>query len=284
MVHDCLPPGAFLTRNLSLYNALPGFRAIVRGHPGHSTESFGPRFRTRIPLRTHVGPTGTGNDSPVCRPAVRLWLVTITLWVDAWQMQCCGEPFRLGSQVAWTLRGPDPDWLEAVLGAEASRAVNAAEEHHGGIPEDTEPVRGIVTRIWAVHCRYAPGPDDGPRTLYPALGSGVLTDVESADGWIADRGEERFVGYVVRLDQVNRGLDDDLVAHREAELALLAARFSLPGTPHPDVDQAIDLACRLLAGNLETPATIEVACLSYGTPLKMPSPSSGRCSSSTAWP
>lgn len=40
-------------------------------------------------------------------------------------------------------------------------------------------------------------------------------------------------------------------------------RWTLP----PDVDRAIDLACRLLAGNLETPATTEVACLSYGTPL-----------------
>jgi hypothetical protein len=218
--------------------------------------------------RAPAGTTGTGNDSPICRPAVRLWLVTITLWVDAWQMQCCGEPFRLGSQVAWTLRDPDPDWLEVVLGAEASRAVDAAEEHHGGIPEDTEPVGGIVTRIRAVHCRYAAGPGGGSRTLYPAPGSGVLTDVESADGWIADRGEERFVGYVVRLDQVNRHLDDDLVADREAELALLAARLSLPGTPPPDVDRAINLACRLLAGNLETPATIEVACLRYGTPLR----------------
>lgn len=34
------------------------------------------------------------------------------------------------------------------------------------------------------------------------------------------------------------------------------------------MDRAIDLACRLLARNLETPATTEVACLSYGTPLR----------------
>jgi hypothetical protein len=34
------------------------------------------------------------------------------------------------------------------------------------------------------------------------------------------------------------------------------------------VDRAIELACRLLAGNLDTPATTEVACLSYGTALR----------------
>lgn len=161
----------------------------------------------------------------------------------------------------------DPDWLRAVLGAAAWPGVDGAEEHHGGIPQDTEPTTGAVTRIWAVHCRYAPRPGD-PRAPCPVPGSGVLTDVESADGWTADRGEERFVGYVVRLDQVNCDAKDDLVAYRDAELALLAARFSLPGPRLPDVDRAIDLACRLLAGNLETPATTEVACLSYGTPLR----------------
>ncbi len=199
----------------------------------------------------------------------------MTLWVDAWQVQCCGEPFRLGSPVAWTVREADPDWLEAVLGAKAASGVDGAEEHHGGLPEHTEPVRGVVTRIWAVHCRYAPRPGD-PRALYPVPGSGVLTDVDSADGRVADRGEERFVGYVVRLGQMNCGTpdpvncdaNDDLVAYRDAELALLAARFSLPGPGLPDVDRAINLACRLLAGNLETPATTEVACLSYGTPLR----------------
>jgi hypothetical protein len=192
----------------------------------------------------------------------------MTLWVDAWQMQCCGEPFRLGSQVAWTLREADPDWLQAVLGAETSPGVDGAEEHHGGIPEDTEPTRGVVTRISAVHCRYAPRAAGDPRALYPLPGSGVLTDVDSADGWVADRGEERFVGYVVQLGQVNCDTGDDLVAYRDAELALLAARFSLPGPRLPDVDRAIELACRLLAGNLETPATTEVACLAYGTPLR----------------
>ncbi len=86
-------------------------------------------------------------------PAARVWFVIMTIWVDAWQMQCCGEPFRLGSQVAWTLCHAGQGWLEVVLGAEAPRAVDAAEEHHGGIPEDTEPIRGTVTRISAVHCR-----------------------------------------------------------------------------------------------------------------------------------
>lgn len=43
----------------------------------------------------------------------------MTVWVDFWQMQCCGEPFRTGDQVAWTVRATDPDWLEVMLGPQA---------------------------------------------------------------------------------------------------------------------------------------------------------------------
>lgn len=93
--------------------------------------------------------------------------MSMTVWVDSWQMQCCGGPFRRGSQVAWALGDADPDWLEAVLGAVGARAVDAAEEHHGGVPEDTTPTLGTVTRITAVHCRYEPLPGSGSPASYP---------------------------------------------------------------------------------------------------------------------
>jgi hypothetical protein len=123
----------------------------------------------------------------------------MTIWVDSWQMQCCGEPFRLGSQVAWTLRAADPDWLEAILGADTQQAVDAAEEHHGGVPDDTVPTRGTVTHIAAVHCRFAPTPGSDSQTACLVPGTGVLTNVRSADGWTDDRGDEHFVGYLVQL-------------------------------------------------------------------------------------
>jgi hypothetical protein len=126
--------------------------------------------------------------------------VGMTVWVDSWQMQCCGQPFHLGSQVTWTLGNAGTEWIDAMLGAQLQRPVDAAEEHHGGVPEDTVPTQGKVVRIAAIHCRYAPQSDSGPRNLYPVPGSGVLTDVESANGWTADRGDERFVGYLVQLE------------------------------------------------------------------------------------
>lgn len=122
----------------------------------------------------------------------------MTVWVDSWQMQCCGEPFRVGSEIAWTLCAADLEWLEGMLGTE--QTVDAVEEHHRSVAEGTEPTPGTVTRIAAVHCRFAPGPGSDSGTFYPVRGSGVLTGLESADGWTADRDGEQFVGYLVQLE------------------------------------------------------------------------------------
>jgi hypothetical protein len=59
---------------------------------------------------------------------------------------------------------------------------------------------------------------------------------------------------------VSSSADSSLRARLEA----LAVGFVLPGG-HPYTDDAVRLACDLLADDLETPATVEVAVLSYGT-------------------
>lgn len=132
----------------------------------------------------------------------RLAPVEITVWVDSWQMQCCGDPFRRGARVSWTLLlEPDRDWLRDVLGQETADSVDAAEEHHGGVAEDANPIAGTVASIAAVHCRYAPRPGLGSG-LYPVPGSGVLTELDAADGWTPERPDQRFVGYLVRITDV----------------------------------------------------------------------------------
>jgi hypothetical protein len=123
-----------------------------------------------------------------------------TVWVDDWQMQCCGQPFTVGTTVSWTLREADPDWLIAVLGPDVASTVDAAEEHHSDAARDTPTTTGTVGSIQAVHCRYGPQPGGDPRMHYPISGSGVITDVRSADGWTPDQGELRFAGYLVRLE------------------------------------------------------------------------------------
>lgn len=122
----------------------------------------------------------------------------LTVWVDGWQMQCCGEPFAVGSQVSWRLGDADRDWLGAVLGAMAA-GVDAAEEHHGGLSEEVQETAARVSGISAVHCRYAPAPGVDSKVLYPVRDSAVVTELTRADGWTPDRGDLRFAGDLVDL-------------------------------------------------------------------------------------
>jgi hypothetical protein len=86
------------------------------------------------------------------------------------------------------------------LGADARQAVDAAEDHHGEVPDDTVTTMGRARHIAAVHCRFAPEPGSDSPTAYPVAGTGVLTAVGSADGWTEDRGDEHFIGCLVQLE------------------------------------------------------------------------------------
>jgi hypothetical protein len=134
-----------------------------------------------------------------CRLIDQNGVVEIRVWVDGWQMQCCGEPFAVGEEISWTLRDADNEWLKAIFGPESAIAVDKQEEHHGGVVEGTPATAGRVTTIAAVYCRYAPPPGGDARALHPVAGSGTATPVQSADGGTNDRGDLTFVGYVVGL-------------------------------------------------------------------------------------
>jgi hypothetical protein len=123
------------------------------------------------------------------------------VWVDDWQMQCCGEPFAVGQEVVWTLSAAvDAGWLSTVLGPETAREIAYREEHHGRLPDDTPETRGRIVGIQAARCRFDPVPDGDGRTLHPVPGSGEVQEVPEADGWEPESGDLAFVGYLVTLD------------------------------------------------------------------------------------
>jgi hypothetical protein len=127
-------------------------------------------------------------------------VVGATIWLTAWQLQCCGEPFSLGSSVSWQVVPPDEEWLTSVLGPELAQTVTGAEEHH---PTSSVPkawnATGTVRSIRAVCHDVAPRPGEDPRFLYPVPDTTVLTEVRTADGWFK-AGDAAFAGYVVDLD------------------------------------------------------------------------------------
>ncbi|AQZ62020.1 unnamed protein product [[Actinomadura] parvosata subsp. kistnae] len=133
------------------------------------------------------------------------------VWVDDWQLQCCGEPFRVGATVSWTLVPADRDWLANALGEKTAATIEWSEEHHSDPSPDQLSIEAEVTHISAAHARMEPLPGGDAR--HPV--GGVLSPRTSADGWEKNDGELEFIGYVVTLAALDKSAGDPLGAARE---------------------------------------------------------------------
>lgn len=133
--------------------------------------------------------------------------VLIHVWVDAWQMQCCGTPFADGDHIEWTLSPQiDGAWLESVVVDEPARQVDFSWDKHGPHPDGSATTKGVVTSIEAVRCKLATMVGGDPNMHYPVKGSGPLQVVHAADGWERDEDGLSFGGYIVTVDVVARSM------------------------------------------------------------------------------
>jgi hypothetical protein len=120
------------------------------------------------------------------------------IYVEGWQMECCGDAFATGSVVRWTLAPADHDFLDAVLGPALSADVTDAEEHHHD-PATTsvQPFSGVVRSIRTVSCQYAK--PEGASSLYPVANTAVLTEVTSTEATIPAESGVVFLGWLVSV-------------------------------------------------------------------------------------
>ncbi|MBP2707036.1 hypothetical protein JOL79_24940 [Microbispora sp. RL4-1S] len=124
----------------------------------------------------------------------------MVVWVDDWQMQCCGKPFRVGSTVSWELQSADSERLTEILGEQRSVKLDARQEHHDFSDRDGFQTTALVESFVAVHCRFSHRPDGESSVMYPVPGTGVVTTVDQADGQAEHPDKQlRFIGYIVRL-------------------------------------------------------------------------------------
>ena len=128
------------------------------------------------------------------------------VWVDSWQQQCCGEEFRVGSEIHWHGHRTKErkSWITTLLGAEWADAVEYEENHHGP-PDALNPLvelHGMVRSIRVVTCDGKTKPNSTGFSRIPVPGSGRLQMVEVADPWKPEppaQAREMFAGWIVEL-------------------------------------------------------------------------------------
>ena len=115
-----------------------------------------------------------------------------TVFYEAWQIQCCGKPFRIGSKVKWTATVPENKKICNGM------AIDFCEEHHIG---ETHRIAGTVTRIVAECCESPAKETDGQGC------SMIYNELQSANGWESEMADDEttkrtFSGYIVELKDV----------------------------------------------------------------------------------
>ncbi|MER5734389.1 DUF6578 domain-containing protein [Streptomyces sp. NPDC002262] len=133
--------------------------------------------------------------------------MTLTIWVDDWQMQCCGDSFAPGDVVSWRLLEVDPEDYADIVGGERADEIDFREEHHGQ-GEEHPPTSVEVVSIVEVHCRYGVPPGATGKVNHPVPGTTVLVPVETADGWAKARPDVSFAGYLVTARRASDEAED----------------------------------------------------------------------------
>lgn len=118
--------------------------------------------------------------------------MTLTIWVDDWQIQCCGESFAPGDVVSWTLLEVDPEDYADMVGGERAARIDFCEEHHGR-DEGRAPVRLEVLSVDEVHCHYEVPAGSTSNIYHPVPGTTVLVPIEGRVGEGAAGGALRGV-------------------------------------------------------------------------------------------
>jgi hypothetical protein len=126
------------------------------------------------------------------------------VWVDEWQMACCGEPFAVGASVEWSVRRDiDRRFLADAVGEELARTVTAWEEHHHEGSVRVESLHGAVSSMVAVSCRYALNSRGTVREPLPGTAAVVeclSTEALDEKGRLTRDPERVFLGWIVELD------------------------------------------------------------------------------------
>jgi hypothetical protein len=135
-----------------------------------------------------------------------------TVCIEHWQMECCGDPFKIGDRVEWTaVKGvPFNDILDV-------GAIDYWYENHFETDGNVFIITGTVVQITLIYYYYELNTDQ--KTYFPT--SGILAETNQADTCrIDDKDGARFAEYCVKLKDVSVEKYEDVNLKRQTAKAV----------------------------------------------------------------
>ena len=119
----------------------------------------------------------------------------MNIYYEAWQIQCCGKPFKIGDRVRWSCVLPKEEKYAC------GHKIDFYEEHHG---DETHSIVGTITGILAeIEFPMVKGQDHSNAQKYtmPLLEA----DGYETDEFCRKEGNRYFWGYIVTMKDVEIG-------------------------------------------------------------------------------
>ena len=113
------------------------------------------------------------------------------VWIDAWQMQCCGNAFEIGSIIEWDV----VQWTFEYPPVVGIGKIDYYYDHHND--GEVLHMKGIVTDIFCVYEQYAL---DETTNVKKAVSGKLTKCIEQATGWHKDDNEYKFSAYLASVD------------------------------------------------------------------------------------
>ena len=113
------------------------------------------------------------------------------VFYDSWQLECCGNPFKIGDSVKWLVLKESELNTPVDMGR-----VDYCYEAHSSDWTELFVLEGRVERIQTLYQKYEPSKEN-PRYLVPT--GGKLSDSAQAKGFEKNDGEMKATGYLVSL-------------------------------------------------------------------------------------
>jgi len=116
------------------------------------------------------------------------------VYIESWQMQCCGKPFKIGDRIEWTACKWEDDWVDPI------GKIDYIYENHNVSGKALYTLIATVSEIKAQY--YTTELRPSPRLNNAELPHMVYVkaiDVTEADGWDEDAEGLDFGSYMVSL-------------------------------------------------------------------------------------
>lgn len=127
------------------------------------------------------------------RKGVSILYKCVVLYED-WQMQCCGEPFKIGDTVKWIVSKTDSNEIPVDVGI-----INYYYETHSSDYKELFILCGIVDKIRALYYKY----EELPNSKINIPVDGLTLNIDSADGGDEPLEKLDFSAYIVSLNNIN---------------------------------------------------------------------------------